>query len=240
MIKDFVFEKRIEASEVDFSRKLRFTDLLKIFQDACCNQMEILGCGKKEVLEKGYLWIICKTHFEIYRRPFYMEDVIVKTHPGKIKKFLYPRYFTIEDKNGNILVKLNSIWVIMNEKTRKIALPIESGVTQEGEDEIDNYTSASIIKDKEVSFIGKRDVIYGDIDLNGHLNNVNYLQFMLDTHDTDYYKKHEIKEIEINYLKEVKEKETLSIYANEDDHSSFFIFKKEDGTIVFKGQILYK
>ena len=68
--------------------------------------------------------------------------------------------------------------------------------------------------DGDVSLKEKRLVRYSDCDLNGHFNNTKYIDFIIDMHDSEFYKKHKIKHFLINYDKEAKDNDLLSLFSD--------------------------
>ena len=86
-------------------------------------------------------------------------------------------------------------------------------------------------------FIERRTIHYSDLDFNSHMNNVRYIELLVDTHDSSFYKDHHIKSISLNYLKEIKEKETVDIYSNASDPE--IISVNVDGDVVFVGKVTY-
>ena len=54
------------------------------------------------------------------------------------------------------------------------------------------------------------DVNYNDIDINGHVNSVKYIEHVLDLWDIAWYREHRLKRFEIAYVAEAHEGEKLS------------------------------
>jgi acyl-ACP thioesterase len=46
-------------------------------------------------------------------------------------------------------------------------------------------------------------VKYSEIDVNGHVNSLNYVQWLSDCFSLDFYQEHYIRRFEINFLKEI-------------------------------------
>ena len=53
-------------------------------------------------------------------------------------------------------------------------------------------------------------VVYSDLDMNHHVNNINYLKWVLDEFDLDFRNKYRISTIETNYLGEALYGDTLA------------------------------
>jgi acyl-ACP thioesterase len=209
-------EKRIVSSnDIDATLTIRISSLLRIMQDVIMNHTEVLGVGTEETINKGIIWVITRMNIEINRLPKYQEEIVIKTHPGPHKLFFYPRYIRFEDKNGNVLVNISSIWALVDASTRQIS---NSKIIQErcvGEnDNLDLPLPIKIDITDELELKETRKIHYSDVDLNGHLNFTKYVELISDLHNTDFYKNHSVKNIVINYSKEIKEHQEVNIYSN--------------------------
>lgn len=211
----FINKVLINSNDIDSSLHVRVSSLLRIMQDTVMQHTEILGVGTSETIDKGIIWVITRMRIDINRLPKYQEEVIVKTHPGPSKLFFYPRYVRFEDKEGNVLVNISSIWTLLDAKQRTIT---NSKIIQErcvGEiDPLDLPLPEKIDINNELILIENRKIRYSDVDLNNHLNFTKYVELFSDLHHTEFYIKHPIKNIVINYAKEIKENQCVDIYSN--------------------------
>ena len=224
----------VKSADVDAFHNMKLSSLMKILQNLAYDGAAILGAGKDKTFERGYLWVFSKLEIQIERFPYDQEIVKLSTFPNELMHFVYPRTFLIKDNQDNLLVKATSFWCLINSNTRKIALPSETGIGATSDIKAD---AISKIVTKDVSLKESRVVRYTDIDLNKHLNNTRYLDFICDLYDIDYFKNHEIKRLDIAFHHEVKEKEVVDIYASIDN--TYFVFKVND-TKVFECNIEYK
>ena len=67
------------------------------------------------------------------------------------------------------------------------------------------------------------DTYYNDVDINGHINSVKYIEHVLDLWDMAWYKEHRIKRFEIAYVAEAHAGDRLSFYIEEEQPSTFNI-----------------
>ena len=186
-----------------------------MMQDAATEHAEQLCVGKKETLDKGLFWVISRYSVDIIKLPKYLDTIVVKTYPGDDLKFIFPRYFLIEDDKGNLLVRASSTWCVLDKATHQIAVDPFNGYKLPPE----HYPNEEplprkVIKD-DSKVIDRRTVRYSDIDLNGHLNNTKYVDYFMDTKPLDFYKKYRIKHITINYEKEMLYGDEVVMMSNE-------------------------
>lgn len=204
----------INSNDVDQFYDLKISSFFKMMQEVASQNAEELGIGHVQTNSKNLIWVITRFLVKIHKLPKYQEIVTLKTYPGKTIKFIFPRYFVLEDENGNKLIEASSTWLVLYNETRKVCIsPFDKDI--EGEDQVDQLPLADKVEHVEdLSFVEERKVRYNDIDLNGHLNNTKYIEYILDIHDSNFYKEHEIKEILINYNHELKNNDLVSIYSN--------------------------
>ena len=135
-------------------------------------------------------------------------------------KFIYPRYYEVYDKKGNLLVAGSSLWVVIDAKSRHVVTKPFGDRDLKGEKNKDDLPLPEKVVIEEVVLKETRKVRYNDIDLNGHLNNVKYIEFMMDLHDKEFYDQYMINEILINYEKECHDSDEVSLYMNDKNDCS--------------------
>ena len=60
------------------------------------------------------------------------------------------------------------------------------------------------------------DTFYNDVDINGHINSVKYIEHVLDLFPLDWYKEHPLKRFDIAYVAEAHQGDRLNFYREED------------------------
>ena len=216
----------VKSSEVDIHQSLKLSSLLKILQDLATEGSKILNAGTDKTLDKGYLWVFSKLQISINRLPRYEETINLSTYPNEMMHFIYPRTFEIKDLEDNMLVKATSMWCLIDTNTRKIVLPSETGVGVKSDIKADPISK---IITQDVRLVESRVVKYTDLDLNKHLNNTRYLDYICDLYDSKFFMDHKIGKINIAFHQEVREGEVVDIYASSDNN--YFLFKVNDKTV---------
>ena len=81
--------------------------------------------------------------------------------------------------------------------------------------------------DNEAELVRTIDTNYSDVDVNGHINSVKYIEHILDLWSIDWYKEHRIARFEIAYVAESHCGDKLSFYREQaaDDTSYIRIMK---------------
>ena len=207
-------EYYIGSNDVDQFLDLKLPSFFRMMQDIATEHAEELDIGKANTLDKGLFWVITRFEIDIIRMPKYLTTVTLVTYPGDDLRFIYPRYFELYDENGELIIKVSSVWLVLEKATHKVCsnpfpgrkFPVEH---HEGE-----LPLPKKCLDGDVSLKEKRLVRYSDCDLNGHFNNTKYIDFIIDMHGSEFYKKHKIKHFLINYDKEAKDNDLLSLFSD--------------------------
>ena len=115
--------------------------------------------------------------------------------------------------------------------------PLEEGFIYEGTSLDEDLPMPGKVTFDNLSKIEDRSVRYNDIDLNGHLNNTKYIDYIIDTHDINFYKKYRVNEILINYEKEIKNGDRVAIFT--DGNMPEIIVGDVENTHSFVAKITY-
>lgn len=185
------------------------------------NQLLGLNLDGESMVEKGYGWIVTQYHIDIKRLPKINERVKAYTQAKTYNKFFCYRDFWIEDMDGNELVHINSIFVLIDLKERSMVKIAPEIVEPLGAEHITGMEKLPRIK-KEKEYTSENDIHIGsyNIDINHHVNNSYYFDWMLDSLDIEFLKQHKIKSVDIKYEHELAFGDTpkaLVKIVNEDD-----------------------
>lgn len=232
---------KITSVDVDSNLNLKVPSIFKFFQHISSNHSEKLGVGKSNTIDKDMCWVITRFKVVIYDYPKFNDEIIVSTHPGEINKFLFPRFYQIYSAKGKLLVSACAIWLVLNAKTRRIVTKPFGDSKFKSESSKDDIDLPEAVKpEEELKLVEERLVRYNDTDINGHLNNTKYIEFILDTRDREFYKTHLLKEITIAYEKEIVEKQIVKIYRNNDDLNQFVRGAIDENNISFSAHLIYQ
>ena len=88
----------------------------------------------------------------------------------------------------------------------------------------------------------RRNVLYSDLDIIRHVNNVKYMEWCIDVAMRDQETNREIREFEINFMQEALLGDTIQISGTMDHlGDSFFVAdRKEDGREIFRARLSWR
>lgn len=219
----------IHSSQCDFDDYLKLSAAFDYFQDLAGMHADEIGVGFNETYSLGYYWVIMYEQIEVVKRiPKFGDEIIVKTWPKPRGRLEFEREYGIYDKNGELLVKAISNWVLIDINRRTISKAENVKFNGEYVD-YSNYEGKQKrrlnLPNKEFDKFYTYTVGIEDLDHNQHMNNTRYLNKILNMQDFNNYKIW--KKCEIAFIKEARLNDTIKI-----GH-----YKNEEGIDCYKGYI---
>ena len=217
------YEYTLRTNDFDCRRKLMPSAVLDLFQNAAGRHAYELGVGFDAMLQKDVLWVIVRVRFQILRTPPLYSRVKITTWPLPPTRASCRRDYVIEDEGGQTVVKGTSEWVFMHSTERKLLPATDIYPLDEFCDTLALEDKTSKLRDFEPE--GQPfDLTAGfcDLDMNGHVNNTKYANFVLDA--VPLREDEEIEFFQLDYRKEVRAGEKLSLLS-----------RRNEGEIVAKG-----
>ena len=237
-----IFEMKYDLRTSDFDKfnHIRVSSVLDLFQDAACRHAEEIGVGFEEMNKRSYIWVLVKTRFEIFSQPEVRQGVIVKTWPLEPNKYIYRREYCIEDENGEKLIVGSSEWVVVHsEKRRLVAAPDLYSFTEGFHTEMNFEARHNKVDDFDIQSLPYTfKPGFSQLDVNNHVNNTKYADFVLDAiNPEDAF---EIEGFQIDYRKEVLQGTQLNIHFKKCDNNVLAKGLNENDNVMFACMIKYK
>lgn len=178
----YSYKYRIPFSMVDGNNEITIPSIMTLFQDVAIFHSTDLGVSAEVLKERNLGWVVVSWQVEILRKPKGYETVIVGTAPTLFKSVVAERNLYIKDLDGNVLVRANSFWCMMNFNTRSLAaIPKDVVEKYQVAPKMEmNYKPRNIILPKgEKEEFDPIPVDDNMIDFMGHVNNVMYIRLAL-------------------------------------------------------------
>ncbi len=195
----------MKTCSVDMNGLWRLSDLLIQLQEAAGRHCENLGCGRIPLYrDHGAVWVLTRNEVHIHRSPVLGETVTIETFAGPVRRTLFPRYFILRDADGKTVAEAASFWVLCSAKDRRMIFLPEVAAMVPTPDREPPFTRFS----PPVPIQGSGTVlschaVYSDLDVNGHVNNTRYADWLCDTLGTAFMGKNRIVSFRIDYHREV-------------------------------------
>lgn len=214
--------------------KLSIASLLDIFQDIATLHADYFDIGPAGMNRRNYFWVITRTRVHINRLPGMMEDIKAGTWIMAPERASCERDFSIED-GDETLAYGRSIWAVMSRERGKLVHINELYPRLDFNiPPADDRPFTRMSKDfSEAEIAGEYTVKSIDIDIGGHMNNVNYVRALAGCYPSKTIFGADISEIEMNYVSQTYEGETLTFKSRNTDKGFEAGAVNEKGRTVF-------
>ena len=201
----------VDDLAVDCTGRLKQSMLLYYLQEVAGAHFQRLEDPTAPISQKNLFWAVSRHRFQIHRLPRLGETVTVETWPMPTSRVAYPRAMAMYDAEGKLLAQAISLWVLMDKESRAMVLPGKSGVAVEG---ILRGAELEIPKSPVVKDLPNetaKQVTYSLLDINGHMNNTRYLDWVCDLLPSAFHRENTPSEIVLCYLSEALEGQQISL-----------------------------
>ena len=243
------FEKqyKINIFDVDSEHKCKFSTLADYLWDIVISQSDYLGETEEGFVQNQCIWVLLKYDITIYEYPKFKDTITVDTKVLGTKKFYGYRQNTIKNSEGKIIGEVISTAILIDfKKRRPMKISPEQSEIYGIKGELNEVPPLDDIREIEnEKFIKDYPIRYSDIDSNGHVNNVKYIEMAMDTLPRYILNEYRLFNIKVLFKKETTDGDTLHISSeiiNETDDEITTIHKitsNNTGKLLTKLQFIW-
>ena len=225
----------VNITENDFNEdgSVKLSSLLFFFQEAATQHADVIGVGMDALLEKNIIWVLTKMKVRILKDLMVGDGYYVMTYPREVKSRFCPRDYYLYNKEGELVVVASAMWSLVDWVSRKVLRATEidfGGTFREDEAFPEGYEKFRL---KDPQDVGEYVVAASDIDANEHTNNCRYADMAAMAAQTAA-----VKEFVIQFSKETKEGDVITLVREEGDGCEIVGGKLGDGQTVFSARII--
>ena len=226
----YEYKTQIRYNDITEGNELSDKGLLNILSEAAGVHSSEVGYGLNNVEKTGVAWMLLYWKLKIYKRPCWKTELTVKTWPREFSRISSWRDFEVYDEIGTKIAIATTEWVLIDAKKQTVGRLTQEMANEYGMVEKSVFEERPLGKLKQEENIQK---IYEytakrrDIDVNHHVNNVNYLEIAYEALPENI--SINFSNIEIYYKKQIKFKETVSVYYLEENQTHTICIKSKDG-----------
>jgi acyl-ACP thioesterase len=216
-------EHVIRSYDVDPNCVARLPVFCRYMQEAAYFHAEHFGLGHTQLTPLKMAWVLSRMRLEVSRLPQWGDTVRLRTWPSGRDRLFYYRDFEISDGDGRLLLLAGTAWFVIDfEKRERIQPDWWSGC------DLPIGPKVFSAKLQRLKSCGCRagetaSVNYGDLDQNGHVSNIRYVEWILNRLPLEFHQSHALQSLEVNYLSE-------AVYGRE-----VSVCEKREGLIIDHG-----
>ncbi len=213
MLKTYSETLLLRTCNCDLNGKWKLSDMLAFMQEGSGMHSFLLGCGRDTMLAENIVWVLSRTELVIDRYPAVGETIRMETFPTNNKRWFFPRSFIMYDEQDQMIAKANTLWLLMDVVERKMASP--EAALQYLPDNSDLEAPlpfpGNIAVVEGQAKVSHRAPVYSDIDVNQHVNNTRYADWLCDTLGIDTMKAKEVARLLIHYTHEIRPEQGMEL-----------------------------
>lgn len=237
----------VEPFHADMSGRIFMGILGNHLLNAAGNHSQRRGWGISALNESQHTWVLSRLSIEMEEMPRQYEHAEVRTWVESVIKLFTNRNFAILRPDGTPYGYARSIWAMIDVNTRKpcdllslydgdivryVVSPEESVCPIEGHGRF-RFRNAELVRTIET--------YYSDIDINGHVNSIKYIEHILDLFPREKFTGQGIRRFEIAYKTEAYMGDRLNFYLQPVDENEFDVeVRKNESETVCQAKICFK
>lgn len=204
-----IFEHKFRTGVKDFSKKGLISNktILEILENVACYHADSIQYGPLDIGKTNVSWVLLEWEVKVIKRPKYGEIITAKTWARDFARAHTYRDFELYDSEGNLAVIGTSKWVLVNATTKKLTMMVNEVIDRYGAEKEQVFGRETVEKidvpenfTNEISY----QVARRDIDFNGHMHNIYYLDLAEEALPDDVYENRPYNNIRITYKKGIK------------------------------------
>ncbi len=223
--------------DTDAWRRVSPSQLLVYMQETSNGHTTSLGMPLDQLRDEKHLaFILSKLRLAIYRPLYAFQDITVETWTSPERGYSSFRSFRIR-RGDEIIAEADSTWALVDPEEHTLHKADEAGYPFIHEDAVALALPPRIRFPAGVPLeeVGRRTVVYSDLDYNMHMNNTRYPNMLC-----DFLPPEEIEAISgivLSYLHEGAYGSTLTVLLAKEGKNRFFRTMDEAGTVCLEALI---
>jgi acyl-ACP thioesterase len=194
----------IRSYEVDCHSRLSIVSVFNFMQEAASQHAAALGVSIQQLQSENYTWLLSRLKIKLKAYPAWNDRLTVDTWPSGVQRLFALRDFELKDQSNHTVGAALSAWLVLDTvKKRPVRVtsfvnrlkPVEGDPILPGRLEklpaIETHTNECIFQ-----------VRYRDLDINQHVNNASYVEWILEGMPAEVQNAMGLVELEINFLAE--------------------------------------
>ena len=198
------YEFMAEPFHCDFAGRLFMGHMGNHMLNAADFHSSARGFGMKYLMTINRSWVLSRLAIEMEEMPVQYTKFNVETWVESAMRYFTSRNFAVTGKDGKVYGYGRSIWAMIDTESRQPTdiFSIDNGaindwIVSDKPCPIDKGTRVKMSDNAEL--VHTIDTYYNDVDINGHINSVKYIEHVLDLWSIDWYLEYAVKRFEVAY-----------------------------------------
>ncbi|QSZ41770.1 acyl-ACP thioesterase [Sulfurimonas aquatica] len=222
------FDKEFELRyfEMDKSGCASSITMLTLLQETAADHCASIGHDLFSLMSQNLGWVLLSGIMKMDRYPKYKEKIVIRTWLSKYQSIRGIRENVIYDADYNVIGRAKGLWLffdiekrrptkILNDFKEQWSFCEEVSIEHDISSKIDAISSANYMKKFKVN-------IY-DTDTNKHVNNIRYLQWLVESVPEEITDNYYLHSIDGRFLKEAEYGDVIVSLTNKGEDENSFV-----------------
>lgn len=208
---------------------------LSLLQDVAEMHSAQVGYGITDIEKTNFSWALLNWKVKIISRPKYGDVITINTWSRYSTKLYSYRDFEVLNSEGEVIAIATSKWILIDVQKNKVAKIEENLISKYYPENRSLFDIVDLPKLEEPeNFTNYVDykIRKSDIDVNNHVNNLNYLDIAYEVFPDDIWKLNTCNEFEILYKHQIKLDDKIVAHYSFENNTNYVVVKSEDGKVL--------
>ncbi|MFP4366935.1 MAG: acyl-[acyl-carrier-protein] thioesterase [Bacteroidales bacterium] len=234
-LKDNSFEINYELRHFEMNKfgEASPAIMLALLEEAAAEHCYSIGYGLYDLIKENIGWVLLSGVMKMERYPRYKEKILIRTWLSKYSTVRGFRENIVYDGEGNVIGRAKGLWMFFDIKRRR-PVPVFDEIVQKWsfiDEEAIEHNIAGKIDPVQTGYYKKEfRVRQSEIDMYLHVNNIKYLQWLLDSIPDEVIENNFLHFVDGRFISEIKYSDEVVIFSrrNSTDNSFFHTIKIKD------------
>ncbi|QJD77217.1 acyl-[acyl-carrier-protein] thioesterase [Spirosoma rhododendri] len=197
----------LRGYDCDANGRLSIPALMNMMQESANRNALDYGIGIADLATHGVGWMLMRFRLRMHHYPTYGQEIRVVTYPTSVEKYFIYRDFQVLADDGTLLADASSTWLVFSKEARTM-IPLPPFIRQlTPPTTVEPLPKLATKPDflahaLPYTLTGEVEVGWFSIDQNQHVNNVAYVQWLLENAGDDRLQTREIAELDLVFRTE--------------------------------------
>ena len=207
------------SRDCDLGGLWRPSAILTAMQETAGMHSHILGCGRETLVQKGVVWVLTRCEVQMEKEARMGSRLSIETFPMPLRRWFFPRYFVFRDEEGAQVGAAGTLWVLFDLEKRCMVAPGDvAGAIPDNSDltpplgvpgPVPRLTTGGTLE-------RARTPVYSELDVNGHVNNARYADWLCDALGLEVMREYRVKTMRLSYAAEIRPGQAMELRLTRD------------------------
>jgi len=245
---DNYFEKEFDLRyyEMDTIAQATPVTILTLLQETAADHCLYAGYSLFQLMDKNLGWVLLSGAMQMERYPTYKEKITIRTWISTYHSIRGIRENIIYDEEKNIIGRAKGLWLFYDIERRRPTRILDDFKQAWSSDKMQSLTcdiTSKLQSIKITTHAKEFKVNLYDTDTNKHVNNIRYLQWLMESVPEEILKNYYLYRIDGRFIGEAKYGDVVVSSIKQDDNKYTFshaVHVKGDNQLCALAQTVWK